>query len=337
MICLTIQVPNLTKVLLSYDEIRIYRSDTLNVDGDPIDFAEVTTVANRIVLVTTAASYMFTDPDGAPTSWYTVTFANSDTDDETPQSSPSQGVPNYALDIISVQQLRDRFLFGTLIVDDDNNALPDAALAFYIESAVAQAEQILDLPIVPRAITDERHDFFPQEYYSHIYLRTDQYPLIDVDRIRLVLPTGQEAINFPREWIYPQGFSGQIHIIPGNGAVTALALTQASLRLPSAHLPDVFRLNYRAGFRNGKVPANIVEFVGMLASFGPFNIAGDLVLGAGIANQSVSIDAISTSIGSTASATNAGYGARILTYGKKLQQMTSDIRRYYKGVGLIAG
>ncbi len=174
-----------------------------------------------------------------------------------------------------------------------------------------------------------------QEYFKYIHLQTDKYPVIAIDKIRLVLPTDNEVIEYPAEWIFLQDFSGQIDIVPGNGQISVVTLGQTGAWLPLIYgwtdfIPQVFRIDYRAGF--DCVPENIVDFIGMLASFGPLNVAGDLILGAGIASQQISIDQIQTAISSTQSATNAGYGARLVTYARKLREMRPEIRRYWKGV-----
>ena len=79
------------------------------------------------------------------------------------------------------------------------------------------------------------------------------------------------------------------------------------------------------------MPVNILDLIGMLASFGPLNIFGDLIAVAGIANVSLSIDGLSQSIGTTSSATNAGYGSRIIQYTKQIKDQIPLLRRYYKG------
>ena len=69
--------------------------------------------------------------------------------------------------------------------------------------------------------------------------------------------------------------------------------------------------------------------IGWMAALLPLDTAGDLIAGAGIATKSVSIDGLSTSIGTTSSATNAGYGARILSYQKQMAMTMASLRRKY--------
>jgi hypothetical protein len=73
----------------------------------------------------------------------------------------------------------------------------------------------------------------------------------------------------------------------------------------------------------------------MFASLGPFHVFGDLIGGAGIANVSLSMDGLSQTIGTTSSATNAGYGARIINYLKQLKEQIPLLRRYYKGLRMV--
>jgi len=61
-------------------------------------------------------------------------------------------------------------------------------------------------------------------------------------------------------------------------------------------------------------------------------VLGDLISGAGIAAKSLSIDGLSQSISTTSSATNSGYGARILSYQKRITKELKTIRSFYKGV-----
>jgi len=100
-------------------------------------------------------------------------------------------------------------------------------------------------------------------------------------------------------------------------------------------VPNMIHVEYTAGFAAGKVPMTIRELIGKKASFGPLNIAGDLLCGAGIASQSIGIDGLSQSFNTTSSATNAGYGARLLQYGKEIKEQLETLKRYYRGIRLV--
>lgn len=141
-------------------------------------------------------------------------------------------------------------------------------------------------------------------------------------------------ITYQDQWIYELKEAGQINIIPGNGELSVVTLGLSGAWLPfvygrTKHIPNVFHITYTAGFAKGKLPHIIKDVVGMVASFGPLNIFGDLIVGAGIASQSISLDGLSQTVNTTSSATNSGYGARILQYQKELKEIMPQLRRTY--------
>jgi len=73
-------------------------------------------------------------------------------------------------------------------------------------------------------------------------------------------------------------------------------------------------------------PLSILDAIGLVASILPLDTAGDLIAGAGIASKSLSLDSISQNINTTSSATNSGYGARALSYGKRLKTMMPQLK-----------
>ena len=66
------------------------------------------------------------------------------------------------------------------------------------------------------------------------------------------------------------------------------------------------------------IPATIMHVAGMWASMWCLNTAGDLIVGAGVASKSTGVDGLSQSVSTTSSATNAGYGSRIIQYKKDI-------------------
>ena len=79
-----------------------------------------------------------------------------------------------------------------------------------------------------------------------------------------------------------------------------------------------------------KMPADLINLVGKLASFGPLNIAGDMIFSLpGIASMHLEIDGLRQSINSTASAENAGYGARLKQYQKEIEETVGRIKLVY--------
>jgi hypothetical protein len=109
---------------------------------------------------------------------------------------------------------------------------------------------------------------------------------------------------------------------------------KASFQVRVSGAPPVGSVLY---WSMSEVPRDIMQAIGWLASMLPLDTAGDLIAGAGIANYSVSLDGYSESVGTTSSATNAGYGARILSYQKQLKDALPRLRARYGPQIRLAG
>jgi hypothetical protein len=251
---------------------------------------------------------------------------------------------------MSVEDLKINYLFGVDLTKDDGTPYPDSLMAHYIRTAVSWFEHKLDIPIRPVDIPEERQDYTREDYAKYLWTETDRFPVIHVESVKMVLPGEQTVQDFKPEWIHLNRESGQIQIVPGPGSAGTILLGAAGAWVPfiygsNRYIPDLFRIKYRAGFGRPApgmagisdpsldvLPYMLRDVIGKFASCGPLNIAGDLIAGAGVASQSLGIDGLSQSISTTSSATNAGYGARIIQYTKDLKDMVPTLIRYYKGI-----
>jgi len=214
---------------------------------------------------------------------------------------------------------------------------------FYIKSAVTYVERRLDIPLRPETIVDELHDYKWQDFKSFIYLRLRRTPIRAIDEIRMVLPPrgGADApslITFDSDWIQLQDpMAGNVNIFPGTGQTTIVALSFAQVYQPLLlgawrYLPNVFHVDYTAGFPTGRVPTDIQEIVGMQAALGPLGVIGDTIFGAGIAGNAVTLDALMTNVRTTKDAENSAFSSRIREYRKQIEERIKFIRRSYKGI-----
>lgn len=80
-----------------------------------------------------------------------------------------------------------------------------------------------------------------------------------------------------------------------------------------------------------QIPADLLHVMAMYASMLLLNPAGDMIVGAGIASTSIGVDGLHMSTNTTSSATNAGYGARIIQYTKDIKDLLPKIRARYRG------
>lgn len=360
-IIIEIEVPDPTSVLASYDQIQIFRS--VNNAGGP--YKEITGPGTRVPIVAGITSYEYEDAEGSGDFWYKFRFFNSSTLANDVFSEPQLGELPPALQLISIEELKTFYLFGLDLTNDAGEEYPDSLYAFWIKNAVSWLERKLDIPILPTVIEEERHDYYRDDYDKFIYLQLNRYPFISIEEVKLVLPGEQVVQVFEKSWVHPQRDCGQLQLVPGTGTAGTILLGRGGQFIPlvfgnSKFIPDAFRVKYTAGFGKpppgsygfqpgtnppsvshpdpqlDKFPDVLVELVGKIASFGPLNIAGDLLGGAGVASQSIGIDGLSQSFNTTSSATSAGYGARLIQYRQEIKDQIPTLYRHYHGNRVIA-
>jgi hypothetical protein len=161
-----------------------------------------------------------------------------------------------------------------------------------------------------------------------------------VNRVKIQFPLTEDLLEFDPTWYRIESASAQLNLFPTQGTFSSILLSQGGSFIPLVYsgieyVPHVLHVDYDAGFKKGEVPHNILELIGMKAALGPLNIAGDLIAGAGIAQKTISLDGLSQSIGTTSSATNAGYGARILQYEKQIKAGMDKLRNHYLGLQMV--
>ena len=241
--------------------------------------------------------------------------------------------------IMTIDELKQFYLFGLDLTNDDGVEYPDSLYAHYIQKGIADLEMDLDIKVTPTHVED-RYDWYRQDYQAYGFVKLKKAPVIQVEEVSLEYPAGSNIITFDPTWIRLDREGGTIQILPARGTFTQFLISAAGGFLPivfggADYIPDLIKVTYFAGFAGGTLPANLKDIVGKFASMGPLNIAGDLLGGAGIASQSISIDGLSQSFNTTSSATNAGYGARLIRYDKEIKDMMPKLRTYYRGLRLV--
>jgi hypothetical protein len=243
--------------------------------------------------------------------------------------------------VLTPSELKSLYFYGVDVKSKDGSELDDNTIIEYIGWAQRIVEQQLDIKIFPTLIT-EQSDYYKDDYVNNFpYFRTSFMVSEVCSCIGRI--NGVDQIKYPKEWLSSKGssddkFFKQIHIVPNGSVVNADAdviftgvTAQYGLR-SYPNVPTYWTVQYETGFKIDKIPSDIIHVIGTLASIPLLAIAGDLILGAGIAAQSLSIDGLSQSISSTSSATNAGYGARIIEYRKIVDQSLTTMKGYYKGI-----
>lgn len=245
---------------------------------------------------------------------------------------------NYDDLIITPEQLKKFYLFGVDMSDDDGNPYDPEMFAWYIRSAQQWLEQQLPgLKLTPTVIESERHDFYTNDYSAFSYIKLFNTPVQSVQAVEVQFPMASQPIKFDPEWYRIESVGATVQLVPTAGSFSSILLSQAggSMFYGQQNIPAIFRISYKCGFESGKVPMNLVDIIGLKAGIQPLNIAGDLIAGAGVASKSISMDGLSQSLNTTASAENTGYSANIKQREKEIESRLKDLRNYYCGISMV--
>lgn len=242
--------------------------------------------------------------------------------------------------LLSPTEMFSLYLYGIKIQARDGTAFSTESMRFYIQAAQQEIENFFNLKLVYQFIALEKLTFYRADYWQSFPILFTNYPVN-----KPISLTGRfnqlEQISYPTQWLtntqnsYGQ-YKRRVSIVPtGTAVATANAeviLSGLTTQLGSQHflmIPDYWDLQYITGFKLDQIPMDLINLTGKLASFGPLGIAGDLILGAGIVSQSLGVDGLSQSISSTSSATNAGYGARLVQYEREIKATIPRIKLVY--------
>lgn len=242
--------------------------------------------------------------------------------------------------VISVAELWELFLYGIKIQGGEGSNFSDESMRFYLVAAQREIENYYNLKFI-KQLADQTITYYRTDYWQTFPILQTNYPVREPLSMIGML-NKMEQIVYPQGWLFCEydTLMGQgkrrISVVPtgsstrGNAEIILTGITSQVGMQRFNMIPDYWRVQYITGWDIDQMPMDLINVVGMVASFGPLGIAGDLILGfAGIASQSLSIDGLSQSISTTASATNAGYGARIIQYEKQIKETTNRLKLVY--------
>lgn len=198
--------------------------------------------------------------------------------------------------------IRDAYMTGLSFVDKEGQPYPDSWFVTHINNAVIAFERFTKIHVLRRTITDELHDYYVEDYASFNFIQLFEWPILSVERVQAIYPTGQTVITFPNDWVKMTKEHGQIQLVPTVGTLSQVLLGQGGSYLPliytgMGYLPQLFHIDYTTGFAAGKVPVDIIDAIAKLATISLLTVAGDTVFPPGVTNISAGIDGLSQGIG----------------------------------------
>lgn len=252
--------------------------------------------------------------------------------------------------IVTIAQLKATWLFGVKIRDKETGAsYSDEAYQNAIDTAIGLLETFLDISIGPVRNYKEYKDYNYNDYAEWGYFQLDNFPVDSVSAIKLVYYRDEDGevdenqtLNIPLGWMRVNSHDGIIRLVPNGKMPGGLQMGNGGFfpyLFQQQKVPHAWEITYNFGFCSGMVPVLLNQAISMIAAIIALITAGHLILGAGIAGTSISLDGLSQSINTTQSAENSGFSSTIKDISDKLYGTTKDdpfailkmLKNYYKG------
>lgn len=185
-------------------------------------------------------------------------------------------------DAVSVDAIKNKYLFGINLADANGNPLPEELFIHYLNAAVDYVQNLLDIVITPTERI-ERHDYIRNDYRNWGFIQLDQNPVRKVKRITLMYGD-QKTVQIPIDWVQLDKLSGQITLFPSAGSANSLIIGQTGLLFGFQSqwdwAPMLWEVEYEAGIdeTDPLMPlALLKETIFKRASMGILSVWGESV------------------------------------------------------------
>lgn len=207
-----------------------------------------------------------------------------------------------------------------------------------IKKHTEQLENFLDIK-VPKQIAQEEHDYEKEKWMVWGFVKCN-YLITKIKSLKGKF-NSTEQIEFQNDWLNVKSkddsAARNLHIVPvTSGSITYSGNAALFVFFKNyTYIPNYWHVCYITGF--DKTPRDIQEVIGKYTTISVMAVLGDVAFGAGIASKSISIDGLSQSIGTTQSAENSLYSARIRQLAGELEKFDLPrVRARYKALGMEA-
>lgn len=243
---------------------------------------------------------------------------------------------------MSPSNLQNLYLAGIPLCYPSGAKISPELIKQKIKASQKYFENVLSIKLVKQKMIEEQ-DYNRQEYGSWGYIRT-VFPINKALELKgrinnvtqmtypeswLSVKDSNDPVSFRNMYILPNVKDGQTSTMYQG---TFSGIWPSRLVYGAQNIPNYWEITYCSGWNIDDIPIDIVDAVGKLASIQVLAIAGDLIYGAGIGNQSIAIDGISQTYSTTKGGGKGAFSGRIDQYQKELEQAVRDLKAEYLGI-----
>ena len=273
--------------------------------------------------------------------------------------------------LVTADEIRDNYMFGLNLVSVDGLVITDDQINNWIENAIGILERDINMTLVKKQIYhrpailngvpevrselqglvedidfeyEDPYDFDKKNYNEYIFIKLRKRPILELQKCEFRDLMGNLIADITT-WQKVNHQMGSVEFFPYTGALFALPLFVGGSFLLSTskynydNYPDAYFLDYTAGFPSAlsvkKRYPELLQVVGYLTAILVMIEMGEGRL-SGIASSSLSLDGISESFTSTASAENSQLSAKMKNAVDFLKQFWNKNKLKYSSGLLLA-
>lgn len=245
------------------------------------------------------------------------------------------------------------YMFG-LTVEDPNTGeeMPDSFYLHTIENAISLAEQNLDIAIFPR-IETEFHDFRSPEFRSYMHTQVYKRPVIQIEELHLEAQ-GRPITSIPPEAWNVYHLIGHVAVSPsGLGVTQGYNPTLVNRLMPHTEsraygmntYPQFIKVTYLAGLlprergthnRAWEAPATLEKYILKIATKEIIQMWGKLLTQPGLAGSTLTMDGITETRTTTASAMYSTVSADLNQIDDDIKALEEGLKSYFGSSNMIS-
>lgn len=244
--------------------------------------------------------------------------------------------------VVNPSDLSELYLNGIPLCYPSGGAITDETITQKIKTAQNQIEKFLSIKI-NKQIVEENQDFNREEFKQWGYVKT-VFPINEPLSLNGFINEIQQ-VSYPHQWLSvkrgndPTKFRN-LYLIPntaGGAVMTQHSFVFSGITphmgfFGTNFIPNYWKIRYCSGWEANEIPPDIVDIVGKIAAIQILAIAGDLIYGAGIGNQSISIDGISQQYSTTKGGGKGAFSGRIQQYADEVKETLIELKKEYIGI-----
>lgn len=225
---------------------------------------------------------------------------------------------------------------GVKLIDSNGTPVPTSVYQYFLNAAIDYIAQESKVHVYPFTVLSEPHDYWVEQYMFWSQFKVYHYPVLSVQSITAVYPTGEVILLFPSTWVKCYPNAGQIMLVPTAGTLSQVLIGQGGSYLPLldgrlSYMPQLFQLSYTAGFNLNAVPLMVNQAIGCKAALSMLALANNMAMEPGIGSKMISIDGLSQST-QVISGPYGPYSGMYRIYNEQLALHLQTLKDNYQGV-----